>query len=277
MVMLKAQKQKFVENAKTELKKYSVYAIMPLEKVPDRLLQKARNEIRNDSKIIIARKTLMVKILTGNKDAEKLIPHITGNSALILTNEDPFRLYGTISSNRIKLAAKPGQISPEDIVVQAGETSIPPGQAVTELKSAGIDVKMEKGKVAISKSKTIVPKGGKISLQVSKALLTLGMMPFQACTKLSVASSKGLMFTEEVLGISPEKTQADIAVAFREAYAITMAAGYVTEYNVDALLKRGYMAAFYLGVTKKAYEPTIVEKLLADAVLQAEELNSKSQ
>jgi large subunit ribosomal protein L10 len=277
MAMLKEQKIKFVKDTRAELKKYSVYAILPIDKLPDRLVQKIKNEIKPDSKLIITRKKLMEKIMEGNSDMSTFKSYINGNFALVVSNSDPFELYRKISSNAIKLAAKPGQISPSDITITAGETSIPPGQAVTELKSAGIDVQIQKGKVVISKTKVLVPKGSKIMLPVAKALMTLGVMPFHAEAKISVMSSKGLIFTEDILSITPEKTESDISSAFHSAYALSIDIGYVTPYNIDALLKKGYMTAFYIGVKTNSYEPGIIEKLLAAAIKQADELNKKSE
>ena len=45
---------------------------------------------------------------------------LTDTSAIILSNEDPFELYGKFKSNSLRLAAKPGQMSPDDVDVQCG-------------------------------------------------------------------------------------------------------------------------------------------------------------
>ena len=55
-----------------------------------------------------------------------------------------------------------------------------PGQTVTELKAAGIDVQIQKGKVVIAKDKVLVKKGETISPGVAKALHTLEVYPFSA-------------------------------------------------------------------------------------------------
>ena len=55
-----------------------------------------------------------------------------------------------------------------------------PGQAVTDLKAAGIDVQIQKGKVVIAKDKVITKKGEAITSSVAKALHTLDINPFSA-------------------------------------------------------------------------------------------------
>jgi len=271
--MLKAQKVEYVKKLKQEIKDYKTIGVMPIESIPDRLLQRIRNQLRSDTKVVIARKNLLLKALEGDANLSKLTDFVTGDSALILSNKDPFDLYNSISSNKLKLAAKPNQIAADNINIEAGETAIPPGQGVTDLKAAGIDVQIQKGKVIISKGKVLVQKGTKISTAISKALRMLDIMPFEVAPTLKGIISENIFFNAEVLGINSESVTKDISVAFSGAYALTLDIGYVTEYNVSALIKKAYLGALGLGLTTKTYEPGIIEKLVASAV--AEALNIK--
>lgn len=269
-MMIKNEKVKFVNELKGELKEYKLYGIMPLNAVPDSLFQKVKNQLKPNAKIVVARKTLLMRIIEGNESTKMLEKYIDGNVALVLSKEeDPFELYRIIDSNRLKLFAKPGQISPSDIVIEAGETSIPPGQAVTELKAGGIDVRIDKGKVVISKTKVLVAKGNKIATPIAKALKTLNITPFETGTKIAAIVSGGTLFTEQVLGINAEIVTKDIATAFYGAYAITLDMGYVTTQNAKDLLKRGYMAALGIGIKTKTYTPQTIEQLLAEAIANA--------
>ena len=159
MVLTKSGKVKFVEDAKKELKSYKVVGVLNLNGLPDRLTQKAKNSSKPNTKFILGRKTLLEKILEGHSKGKELTKQLTGTSAIILSNEDPFELYKKFKKNAIKLSAKPGQVAPDDVHIQSGETNIMPGQTVTELKGAGIDVQIQKGKVVIAKDKVLVKKG----------------------------------------------------------------------------------------------------------------------
>ncbi len=268
--MIKKQKIKFVQEAKSELKGYKLYGIMPIENVPDSLVQKVRNQLKPHARIIVARKRLLQKIMESNESTKMLEKYVQGNVALILSkNDDPFELYKIIDQNRLKLQAKPGQISPSDITIEAGETSIPPGQAVTELKAGGIDVKIDKGKVVIAKTKVLVQKGAKIATPVAKALKTLGVTPFETGTRISAIISQGIVYDEKVLGINTEVVTNDIATAFYGAYTLTIELGYATQENVPVLLKKGYISALGLGLKAKVYSPATTEKMLAEAVANA--------
>ncbi len=274
--MLKKEKIEFVNKLKEEIKSYKTVGIMPIDALPDRLVQKIRNSYRGDTKIVFARKNLILKALEGNSELSKLAEFVKGNSVVLLSNKDPITVYNEIKSNKLKLAAKPNQIAPNDIVIEAGETTIPPGQGVTDLKAAGIDVQIQKGKVIISKSKVLVPKGSKISTAVSKALRMLDILPFEAVPSLSGAVYENLFFSKDVLEINSETLARDISIAFSQAYHLTLEVGYVTEYNVDTLIRRAYLSALGLGLAANIYEPGIVESLIAKAVAEAVNVKMKS-
>ncbi len=272
--MLKAEKIAFVKKTKEELKHYKTFAVMPIDAIPDRLVQKIRNQIKPGGKFVVARKNLMLKILEGQEGLKKLEPYINGNVALVMINEEPNIFYDMVSSNIMKLGAKPNQISPEDITIEAGETSIAPGQAVTDLKTAGIDVKIDKGKVVISKSKVLVAKGAKITTPVAKALKMLDIMPFQVSGKLSAALQGNLLFKEEVLRINEKIVTEQLAVSFSRANAITMEIRFITPYNVASFVGKAFNEAMALGVDAKIYDKGVIEKLVGIASMQASGINA---
>lgn len=271
--MQKKEKIEFVKKLKKELKAYKTCAVLETGATPDRLVQKVRNELKPDSKFVVARKTLLVRALGDDPELKKLVEHINGNVALILTNKDPNELNNIVKSNRIRLAAKPHQVSPEDININAGETTIAPGQAVTDLKAAGIDVKIDKGKVVISKSKVLVAKGAKVTVPISKALKMLDIMPFEASTRLRVALNGSLLFTEQALSIDRAFVERTVASDFLHAHLLSTAIGFVTPYNAPELIRKAYLSAMGLGIERGIYEPEVVEKLLAKAVREAMQAN----
>ncbi len=274
MKLTKDQKMKFVQDGAAEIKKYSVIGVLPLNAIPDRLVQKARNSMRAQTKFIIAKKSLLIRILESDGKTKPLAGELGGMSAILLSNEDPFVLYRNFKASSIKLAAKPGQVSPEDINIEAQETTLQPGQTVTELKQAGIDVQIQKGKVVIAKDKVLVKKGTVISVAVAKALKTLDIMPFTAAISPRVLMQGSLVFTTDVLSITPTQVSGDMTIAFRSALALSIDAGIVNQYTIVTLIERAYRGAMAVGIEGKVPEPGIVEKLVANAALQANALGS---
>jgi large subunit ribosomal protein L10 len=275
MAMLKAQKVEYVKKLQKEIASYKTMAIMPLDSMPDRLLQKVRNDLKPDAHVVIARKTLLERALDKEKLA-RLGKSMDGNFALVLSNREPFELYKTIHSNKLKLGAKPNQVALDDITVEPGETSVAPGQTVTELKSAGIDVQIQKGKVVISKKKVLVEKGKKISGAVANALKILDIKPFEIAPGLSVALEGNLLFNEVALRVDQDFVTSEIARNFAEAYTLSIEAGIVTKYNVNEFIMRAYRGAMAVGLESGAPESEIVKMLAASAAAQAGELAKKA-
>ncbi len=270
----KDQKVKFVKDSGRDLSKYGTIGIVNLAGIPDRLLQKSRNSLRGQTRLIFGKKTLLVRILESNAKTKGLATHMTGTSAILISNSDPFDLFKSFKSNAIKLAAKPKQIAPDDIMVHGGETSLQPGAAVTELKQAGIDVQIQKGKVVIGKDKLLVKKGEPISTMAAKVLHTLGTLPFTASIEPDVLISNGITFTKELLDIDEQRTISDIRSAFWNAYSLSMERGIINQYTIKPLIVKALMQARALGIEIKAYEPGIIEVLLGTASAQADALNA---
>jgi large subunit ribosomal protein L10 len=272
-MLTRDQKEKFVESASKELKSYKTIGIMPVGNIPDRLLQLSKNRMRSSIKVVMGRKNLLIKILESDSRSKDLVKYIEGTSAIVMSNKDPFELYGEFKSNSLKLAAKPNQKAPSDILISSGETTLQPGQAVTELKQAGIDVQIQKGKVVIAKDKK-VKEGEVITTGLSKALHTLGIKPIVASITPAVIFSDGTLFTQKVLSITPEGLSKDIAKALGEAIAISYAANIVNSFTIKSMLLKAYSSAMHLGIEYKLYDKGIVEKLLGAAALQAASLNA---
>ena len=269
----KSEKQKFVEDGKRELAQYPVVGVVQLNGIPDRLFQSSRNTLKPDSRFIVGKRTLLVRILESKEDTKGLTKELTGTSAIVLSKEDPFDLYRKFKGNTLKLGAKPKQVSPEDIVVQPGETSIAPGQAVTELKQAGIDVQIQKGKVVIAKEKVLVKKGAVISPAVAKALKTLEIQPFSAVIEPKVLLSGKLMFTSAILAIDSAQTTTDISRAFGQAMTLSMEAKIVNQYTVRNFVAQAYRAAMAVGIAGGIYDSGIVERLIENATLAARSID----
>lgn len=272
--MLKKEKIEFVNNLSKEIKGYKLAGIMPIDTMPDRLVQKIRNGLKPDTRFIIARKKLILRALEAS-NMKLLENHVNGNVALILSNEDPFKLYNKVSSSSLKLIAKPNQISSSDIAIDAGDTTIAPGQAVTDLKTAGIDVQIQKGKVVIAKPKVIVQKGAKISVAVSKALKMLDIYPFEARGRISAMVYDKLLYSEDVLKINRDYVTSQLIGIFASTNALTMQIGYITQYNVSEFIRRAFLYALELGLETQIYEGEVVMRLLGIAAQQAKSVNSQ--
>ncbi|MEM0074329.1 MAG: 50S ribosomal protein L10 [Candidatus Micrarchaeaceae archaeon] len=270
--MQKRQKEALVRSLKEGIAKSKTVAIMPINGMPDALLQKVRNQLRDSSKIIVTRKTLLSRVLIGN--LSPLAESMQGNVALVLSDLSPFELHKRASANKLELIAKPGQTAQNDIVIKAGETSVAPGQSVTELKAAGIDVQIQKNKVVIAKDKVAVEAGKRVSSVIANALKILGIKPFLVSATISAAYSENVLFSRQALSIDEAFATNEIAKSFAEANSLSIGIGFVTQYNAGYFISKAHAEALALGIAAKVPEPEITKLLLAGAAAQANKINS---
>jgi large subunit ribosomal protein L10 len=244
----KLQKAEFVKRIKEALGKYPVVAVATLQSLPSRQYNAIKKKLRGKAEIIVARSTLFKRAIDeGRKEVADLEKHFTGSTALLFTNQDPFQLAKTLKGSRSKTAAKPGQIAPADLVVPAGETNLPPGPVLTELKQAGLVAKIAGGKVVIDRDATVAKKGEPISANAAKVLAKLGIEPIEVGLKLMAAFDKGIIYSGEALDVDE--------TAFIEK--LTLAHTYAVNLAVQAEIYNA--TSMPLLITKAAREARAVE------------------
>lgn len=269
---LDIKKQKVNEIA-NQLKSAKVVAVIDLHTLPNALLHQIRKELKADAKVIIYKTSLLKRALKVAK-LDSLLPAMKGEKALLIANTDPFKLYKKMNANPLKVYAKPGQIAPYDIIVPAGETQLPPGPILTELKTAGIDARIQAGKVAVGKDSLVAKKGEVIKDVVAKALQKLDIRPFEVRVHVPLAYEGGIVYSEELLNVDEKKLLSDMTSGYFQARAISMEIGYITKDTIEPLIQKAYRNARHIGIEKDIMLPELMEELMKKAARQAQSVNA---
>jgi large subunit ribosomal protein L10 len=266
-------KKEMVAKITKEIETAKVIAVVDLHNLPGSLLHSMRKGMKGHGKVIIYKTNLLKKALKrAKKDA--LIPVMTGEKALLISDMDPFMLYKKMNENPLKVYAKEGQIAPYDIIVPAGETQLAPGPALTELKTAGIDARIMAGKIAVGKDSTVAKKGEAIKGPVSKALQKLGIKPFEVRVHVPLALEGSISYSEELLNVDEKKLMADLIGAHMGARAVAMEIGFVTKDTIGPLIQKAFRQAKHVGIEKDIMVPQLMEELVKKAARQANAMNA---
>ncbi|MBI2143835.1 50S ribosomal protein L10 [Candidatus Woesearchaeota archaeon] len=231
---------------------YSVVAVVNLESLPAAQLQRLRNKLYGDMRIVMTKKTLLSLILTAVKGklpgVEMLAGSFVGMPALIFTNQSPFKLANLLQKNKSKAPAKPGQTAPYDIVIPAGPTSFTPGPIISELAAVGIKAGVEGGKIAIKVPATIVREGEKIKPKVAEMLAKFNIQPMEIGLNLVAAYEKetGLVYGRDVLSVSSESYLEQLRAAAYEAFALAVEMAYATRETAARLVGKAFLSAKHL-------------------------------
>lgn len=233
------------------VRQYKVVGLMDLESYPSGHLQKLKARFRDKMDVKVSKKSLM-KLAFENAEKDKtgitsLAGYLdNGIPALILSNEDPFRLSKMLMKNKTNTFAKAGQLAPNDIIVQAGVTKFPPGPVIGEFSSAGLKTAVEAGKIAIKEDKLFVKKGEIIDGKKADILSKLGIEPVEIGVKLIAMFENGNVYGSSLLDIDEARYLQEIRDVVRAAFNLAINTEYVTNDTIAWLIKKAYMESLAL-------------------------------
>ncbi len=272
--MIKEQKIQKVNELAELISKYKTVGILNMYKTPARALQKIRNELFEKAVIRTAKKsTILFALEKANKTYLK--EFVTNYPALILTNEDPFKLYRFLERNKTPAPAKSGDTAIIDIEVKAGPTDLAPGPAISTLTKVGIPAKVEGGKIAVMRDKIVLKTGEKVSEDLASALQLLKMEPMEIGLTVFVMSEHESVYKKEQLYLDENKILNEIMLATNYAFNLSINSGYPTKDTISLMLAKAFANAKTLGIEANLLEPGIIESVLAKAKAQAEILSKK--
>ena len=260
------KKMEQVQQAISDMKQYKTVALLDLRKLPDALFQNLRKKIREDGgKVLVLKKPVVSRVLASNKKLAAKVSACKNPVALILTNKSAYEVNSFFKQNRKSRAAKIGDVAIEDIVVPEGDTDLPPGPALSELKTAGLSVQIKAGKIAVVKDSTVAKAGDKLTDQKVKALQTLGVKPFEIMARMIFGFDGEYIYSKELLDIG-DTIHADVASGLSQALNLSLNASYPTKQNIDLLLTDALRQSMNLSLNGDLYSSSSIGQLLTSAM-----------
>nr|MBA4405466.1 50S ribosomal protein L10 [Nanoarchaeum sp.] len=237
------KKKKEVEVLKKLLQSDENVGIIDLTNLPSAQFQRIKHKLRKDMQVRVTKKSLLKLAIEQVKEKRKGIENlekylVSSMPALMLTKEEPFKIAKLISKNKSQTAAKPGQVSPKDLIIPEGPTSFSPGPIIGELGAAGIKAAIEGGKVVIKKETTIVHKGDIITQKQSDMLAKFGIKPMEIGINLVAVYEQGEVYDKEILFTDEEAYIEMIKTIATEALNLAVFAEYPTEETMQILIQR---------------------------------------
>lgn len=264
-------KEKEVELITPMLNKYSVVGIGDLSGTPASLLQKLRKKLYGKAVVRVSKTRIIKKALANTKGKEALNSLLKDSCVLVLTDLDPFEVYSLVKRNRTKAFAKAGYIADDDIIVPAGDTGLPPGPALSDLKGAGLQIKIQGPTIAVTQDKVVTKKGEAVTPPVANVLSKLDIKPVKIGLKLVGVFEKGAILDASVLDIDVDKVIDDFARAHTMALNLAFNAEIFNSYTTPLLVAKAFMDAKGL-----ALETGLMGKEGEDAQASVEEKSEEA-
>ncbi|MFH1585869.1 MAG: 50S ribosomal protein L10 [archaeon] len=174
------RKMKQVSELEGLIKEKNTVLLVSIKGIPASQYQELVKRFRSKAVVKVPKKSIISRALdSSDKEGLKELRDKVGDStAILFSDDDAFDISVELLEKKTSVRAKAGQIAPEDIVVDAGPTELMPGPAITELGALGIKIQIDKGKISIKESKTILRKGEKISSAAADVMGKLDIKPF---------------------------------------------------------------------------------------------------
>lgn len=273
------QKVEVVERVAKLAKQYPVLAIANLSKVRGTELMAVRKGLRGKAEVFVVKNRLAELGLkkAGIKNAEQLLSHLTGQNALIFSTYDPFKLFLTLDKSKVFLAARAGDVAPENIMVPAGNTNLPAGPILSEFREAGIQTKIESGSIWVNKDSVAVKKGAVVSPKLASLLSKLNIKPIKAGVTIALAYESGLIYAGDVVAIDLEKYRQSLMDAYSSSRGLAIVIGYVTKETAPEIIAKAYREAMSLAVEAGFMTPETTPRILAKAEAEASALMAKAK
>jgi large subunit ribosomal protein L10 len=261
------QKAQRVDNLSNFINEYNVVAFASLNKVRAAQLQELAKRFRSQIFMKVSKNILVKRALeqSNKPNIQDLTEHLTGSNTLLFTNMNPFTLSLTLEKNKIRTTAKAGDIAPEDIIIPAGNTGLPPGPAISELNDAGIRTRIEAGSVWVIRETTVATKGEEIQPRIASVLSKLDIRPLEVGLRVVAAYEDGFVFSTDQLLPNIEALRIQFADAATHAHNLAMASSYPTSQTIGSLLQLAHINARNLAVNATYLTSATITNILAKA------------
>ena len=261
-----------------------VLGIVDIGGVPAKNMLSMRDDLRSSLSITMAKKTLMRLAWeqTGRsmEELESLLEGAVQPAIVHTDSMNAFQLYSELEKTKQGRAAKEGEVAPMDIVVEKGPTEFGPGPIVGEFNAVGIPAKIDKGKVAIQKTTTVVNKGDPISADLGIMLSKLNINPIEIGIILTGAIEDGFLFEADSLDLDTDGFRTDIITATSGAFNLACNIRWFSSQTMPTLLAKASgeatSVAVEAGITNDVTIPLFISRANARVLALAGQLDSSA-
>jgi len=256
--MVKQWKKDRVEELSKNLSKIKSVMIISLKGIPGKQLLHIRHSIKDRAQIIMTKKCIIKRALEklGMPEMSKAVGDVP---AILVSEHDPFYLSVILDKEKVPAYAKPGDISPEKIMVPKGPTPFAPGPILTELGDVGIKVKIQGGKITVVKETVVAEKGDTINENVASILKKLNIMPMEMGLDIKLAFVDKKLFKNVHVDIDGIKNKISLSNGW--AFNLAVNAGILTLETVELLISKADSESLNLAV-----EANILNKRTAEII-----------
>lgn len=225
------KKQAYIDRTIALLQKYQRILIFGADLVTSRQMQQIRKALRGHGELLMGKNTMMRKAIrqaeAKNPSLRILHQYVKTNVGLVFTNEDAQSVRSIVNANRQAANARPGLISPLDVIVPKQQTPLEPTQT-SFFQALNIATKINKGAIEILNDVPLIKAGEKVGASEAALLNKLNIRPFSFGLELVQVYDNGSVFAPFVLDLTDDDLIKSFQEGIKRIAAIGLAVGYPT-------------------------------------------------
>ncbi|MFQ6087571.1 MAG: 50S ribosomal protein L10 [Candidatus Methanofastidiosia archaeon] len=267
MAHVSEAKRKEIQTLEELIEKFPVVSLVNIEGIAAKQLSKMRRELYERVVLRCSKNTLIEIALRNSKrkGLRKLSEGIRGGASLLVCEMNPFMLYRLLQKEKVPAPAKAGVEATKDVLIEAGDTGIPPGPLVGELQRVGVPAKIERGSIVVKKDHLLVKRGQIISEQVADVLTKLGIEPLEVGLDVLGVWEDGVLYDSETLHVDEDEIFSNFAIAYQSALNLSVRAAIPTKNSISYLLQKAYIEGLALALFSRMPNSKTIGLLLSKA------------
>ncbi|MFH0970377.1 MAG: 50S ribosomal protein L10 [Candidatus Diapherotrites archaeon] len=256
-------------------KEYPVIGVADLKGFPASLHGSLKVKLAGKAVLTVSKRKVIQHAFRNAGIDSSLVDNVKGSSAVLFTKTNPFELFSLVKQSSGKVSAKEGQLAPEDIVIPAGDTGLPPGPALSDLKGAGLNVRVQGATIAVVEDKVVTKKGEPVTKPVISVLGKFGIKPIKLRLSLTNVLENGTIYPASVLDIDEEAVFNQFVRAEQQAFNLSVNAGIYTDKSIPVILGKAFREAKAVAIEANVITSETAVEVLGKAQRAAVEINSQ--
>jgi len=266
----KAQrKERYWSRLGSLLDEYQKILIVTADNVGSNQMQQIRRALRGKAVLLMGKNTMIRKSIRDHLETipqlEVILPYVHGNIGFVFTNGDLSEIRSKISELKVEASAKAGAISPIDVIVPNGGTSMEPTKT-SFFQALSIPTRINRGMIEIINDVHLLKPGQNVSLSQAALLQMLGIRPFKYGLKVTTVYDNGAVYPASVLDLTDEDLLKRFFQGVSNVAALSLQVGYPTAVSVPHSVLNGFRNLVALSLVTDYTFPQAekIKKLLSD-------------
>jgi len=237
-------------------KKYKNIVIADVKDISTDKIQKIRHEIISlgETETLCGKTTVIQKAIHDMKDAAKgdLPKHLPEKALedfveampgihllVIFTNKDIAEISNITAKYIIEKQAKPGQISPVEIIIPAGPTGMDSSQ-IDYFQALKIPTKVMRNQLEITTATKILTVGQKITLSEINLMKKFNIKPYKHQMKIKKLLLNGKLYGEEILKVTNDYMKTKLEQGIKNVLGFSLAAHIPTQASAPHVISNAF-------------------------------------